>query len=216
MPPPWPRPLGDDALAAGWARAWQALGRPTPAGLRETLEAAWREPHRHHHDATHLRESLALLDRWRREAERPQEVTLALWFHDAVYDARADDNEARSAAWATRALAAAGVEEGAVRRIAALVRATGHDAPPADRDAALLLDIDLAILGSPVARFDRYEREVRKEYGHVPESVWRTARAAVLRGFLARPRLYHLTPAMDAFEVTARHNLAAVLARLAL
>jgi predicted metal-dependent HD superfamily phosphohydrolase len=60
-----------------------------------------------------------------------------------------------------------------VQRIVKLVLASRHDAPPHGRDAALLVDIDLAILGSPPERFERYERGVRLEYGHVPEKAYR-------------------------------------------
>ena len=211
----WPRPLDGDVLAAAWADAWQALGRPAPQGLRESLQAAWAGPQRHYHDTSHLGECLVWLQRWAVQAERPAEVALALWFHDAVYDPRAADNEALSAAWAQRALAQAGVDGDAVRRIAGLILATRHDAPAEEsRDAALLLDIDLAILGSPPDRFARYDRDVRLEYGHVPAPLYRFGRAAVLRRFLARPRLYRTAPAAALLEAPARRNLAAAIAGL--
>ena len=211
----WPRPLDGDALAAGWADAWQALGRPPPQGLCESLQAAWAGPRRHYHDSCHLGECLAWLQRWAAHAERPAEVALALWFHDAVYDPRAADNEALSAAWARRALAQAGADGAAAERVAGLILATRHDAPAEEgRDAALLLDIDLAILGSPPERFARYDRDVRLEYDHVPAPLYRFGRAAVLRRFLARPLLYLTAPAAALLEAPARRNLAAAIAGL--
>ena len=80
---------------------------------------------------------------------------------------------------------------------------------------SLLVDIDLAILGAAPARFDEYERQIRDEYGFVPEAVFREKRAGILRGFLERPALFS-TPALAArFEAAARANLADALARLA-
>ena len=199
-----------------WQRMWQGLGAPKadPALLRALL-ARYTEPHRHYHTLRHLEACFAHFDAVRHAAAHPQEVELALWFHDAVYDPRAADNEALSAAWAQRALAQAGVDGDAVRRIAGLILATRHDAPAEEgRDAALLLDIDLAILGSPAARFERYDRDVRLEYGHVPEALYRFGRAAVLRRFLARPRLYRSAPAAALLEAPARRNLAAAIAGL--
>src|SRR5215468_11201043 len=78
----------------------------------------------------------------------------AIWFHDAIYDTRRNDNEEQSAALAAARLAGT-TDEGRVARIAAMIRATaGHTMPAfadaaAERDCALFLDMDLAILGSP-------------------------------------------------------------------
>jgi predicted metal-dependent HD superfamily phosphohydrolase len=207
----WPQPLDDAALAGTWTDAWTLLGRKPPPSLQQALEAAWSEPQRRYHDLTHLGECLALLGRWKALAGQPAEVTLALWFHDAVYAIDADDNEARSAAWAEEALTAAGVDAAAVERIVGLVLATCHDAPPRGRDAASLIDIDLAILGSPTVRFERY---VRLEHGHVPDDVYRTARAALLQRFLNRARLYYTAPIAVLFEAQARRNLKASIDQL--
>ena len=67
----------------------RALGRPAPAGMQAEQMTAWSEPHRHFHEQSHLRECLALWTRWRDNSPRPGEVAIALWFHDAVYDAQA-------------------------------------------------------------------------------------------------------------------------------
>ena len=82
-------------------------------------------------------------------------------------------------------------------------------------DAQLLVDIDLAILGSPPERFERYDQDVRKEYAWVPGFRFQDKRAQVLQGFLDRPRLYHGEAAADLLEGQARINLGAALSRLA-
>jgi predicted metal-dependent HD superfamily phosphohydrolase len=213
--PAFPDPLGEAELPPAWEEAWKLLGHAAPPGLRETLEHAHAEPHRHYHDPRHLRECLALWARWRDQCQHPGEVALALWFHDAVYEPRRSDNEARSAAWAVRSLARAGLAREALQRVHDLIMATRHDAPAAGGDALLLVDIDLAILGSPPARFDSYERDVRKEYGWVPGFRYRRKRAAVLKGFLGRVPLYRCAPAVELLEAQARINLSAALGRLA-
>lgn len=208
-----------NAFASGdaWKRLWTALGASTvPGGLYNQLVRAWGEPQRHYHTLQHLRECLAHCEAAAMLARRPDEVELALWFHDAVYDPRRGDNEQRSADWARSGILAAGCSGAVADRVAALVLATaGHEAPGDDPDAQLLLDIDLAILGAGEVRFAEYERQVRAEYAHVADADWRAGRARVLEGFLARPRIYATAPYHDALEQRARVNLARSLAALA-
>ncbi|MES2251982.1 MAG: N-methyl-D-aspartate receptor NMDAR2C subunit [Pseudomonadota bacterium] len=196
------------ALHANWNAAWQALGVAAPDdALRLELQRRYGEPQRHYHTMQHLGECLAWFDQEQALAERPGEVALALWFHDAIYDVHAHDNEARSADWARQALQAAGASDASADRVHALVMATRHDAVPEGRDAELLIDIDLSILGAERARFDEYERQVHAEYGFVPEEIRLPRRRAILQRFLDRPAIY-ATPRMHALlEARARENL---------
>lgn len=203
----WPSPLDDAAAAAAWSDAWRTLGLAPPGGERERLEAAWSEPQRHYHALGHLRECLAWLARWRSLAARPAEVALALWYHDAVYQVRAHDNEAASAAWARSSLRGAGARMEVADRVHALVMATAHDAPAVGDDASLLVDIDLSILGAPAARFARYDADIRREYAWVDEGTYRARRAQVLARFLAAPSLYRTPVAAHALDAAARLNL---------
>ncbi|HEY9029586.1 MAG TPA: N-methyl-D-aspartate receptor NMDAR2C subunit [Burkholderiaceae bacterium] len=205
----------DDDLQTSWAATWHDLRLPAPGGVAEALVARWDEPHRRYHTLQHLRECLALFDAHRALAQRPGEVALALWFHDAVYDTRRHDNEAASAAWARRVLEAAGAAADVADRVDALILATRHSQVPATGDERLLVDIDLAILGAAPARFAEYERQIRDEYGFVPEPVFREKRAEILRGFLARPALFSTAALAARFEAPARANLAGAIAGLA-
>ena len=205
-----------DRLASLWADAWRDLRLPLPApDVLAALLARWAEPHRRYHTPQHLHECLALFERDRALAEHPGEVAIALWFHDAIYDTARHDNEAASADWAARVLLQAGAAPGVAARVHALIMATRHSEVPATADAKLLVDIDLAILGAEPARFAEYELQIRDEYGFVPEHTFRDRRAAILRGFLARPSLFATPAYADRFDAPARANLARAIARLA-
>ena len=208
--------MAPEALGANWNAAWRALGvAAADEALCTELQCRYSEPQRHYHTLQHLGECLAWFEREKKLAERPGEVALALWFHDAVYDVHAHDNEARSADWARSAILSAGAPADAAERVHALVMATRHDAVPEGRDAELLIDIDLSILGADPARFDEYERQVNAEYAFVPDEVRRPRRRAILQRFLAREAIY-ATPRMHALlEATARANLARSIAALA-
>lgn len=200
---------------ADWQRLWNELGAASVnGGVMNQLVAAHGEPHRHYHTLQHLRECLAHFDAAAALARHPAEVELAIWFHDAVYDPRRRDNEERSAGWARDSVLAAGCPGETAQRVHALVLATQqHVAPPENPDAALLLDIDLAILGAAAARFAEYERQVRAEYAHVDDEAFRAGRRRVLSQFLERPRIYITAVFHDALEARARSNLEAALGR---
>lgn len=187
--------------------------------LREELAGLYMAPDRHYHNLNHIKALLRLLEANRAEFADAEAIEAAIWFHDAIYDSRAKDNEAKSAALAVEKLTGA-VEPKRVARIAAMIEATAtHTVPEfahaASRsDAALFLDMDLSILGAPPADFDAYELAVRKEYGWVAEEAWREGRAAVLRTFLSREHIFHTDTFRRIYEARARKNMARSLVGL--
>ncbi len=180
------------------------------------LEAAYAEPHRRYHTRRHVEACLALLDEVQ-DLDAPQRRLLerALWWHDAVYDPRRADNEARSAARARLALTAEGWGEADIAEVERLVLLTAaHAAPAGDRLGALMVSIDLAVLGAPPAEYAAYAAGVRAEYAHVAQADFRAGRRAVLQRFLAAPAIYPDAAFRLRFEAPARENLAAELAAL--
>ena len=132
---------------------------------------------------------------------------MALWFHDAIYDPQAADNEQRSADWAVAELTRHGVGATSVQHVHALIVATCHSATPSDPDQQLLVDIDLSILGASPARFAEYDAQVRAEYDWVETGVYQTKRKTVLKGFLDRPTIYSTALFKARYEQQARKNL---------
>src|ERR1700730_5682890 len=138
--------------------------------MRAELAAIYRAPARHYHDRRHIEALLGLARDHASALFDRDAVEAAIWFHDAIYDTRRNDNEARSAELAiARLVDAAAPDRGA--GIATMIRATaGHVVPEfadarAAADCALFLDMDLAILGAAPADFAIYEQDGRREYG---------------------------------------------------
>ncbi|MEJ8851939.1 N-methyl-D-aspartate receptor NMDAR2C subunit [Variovorax rhizosphaerae] len=199
-----------------WSDALARVGvaeTPFAEQLFSELTARYREAHRGYHTLQHLAECLSLLQLHIDEAERPGEVALALWFHDAIYDVPGHENEEKSADWARDALIAAGLSAEAAQRVHALVMGTRHSAIPDGNDACLLVDIDLAILGAPGERFAEYERQIRMEYAHVPPEIFEPQRREFLSQFLAREPLFQTSTIRAAREAQARINLRAAITR---
>ena len=145
-----------------WLETWAFLGRTPPDGLLTELLHRYAEPHRAYHTIAHLLECFDRFDEASGLAERRGEVLLALWFHDAIYDPRASDNEERSARWAREVIAETGGSSEEGRRVEGLILSTKHEALSPAGDSPLLVDIDLAILGADAARFAEYESQIRR------------------------------------------------------
>lgn len=192
-----------------WSDLWHRLdARSSPASVFDELTQAYHQPHRAYHSLDHIRDCLAQFDLVRHLAQFLDEVEFALWCHDVIYDPHAADNEAQSAAWATRILREAAVANEVIVRVTTLILATQHHMLPDDPDAALVADIDLSILGRPVVEFDRYEAAIRQEYEWVPEAAYRQARLRILEGFAAQPAIYQTAFFQARYEAQARSNLA--------
>lgn len=220
-------------------RAWTAIAPATSRSWEvfDDLIARHRQPHRRYHAVRHVvwvlrhvRELEAAVPECRDEIEYDSTVVAAAaFFHDAVYDATRTDNEDRSATLAERQLASLDWETAAIKVVAALVRETAshvadhaavdltstpREVMPSPTQRHVLLDADLAVLGSDPAAYAAYATGVRVEYGHLSDDVWRDGRATVLRRLLARPSLYGSEPAREWWEARARANLTAELASL--
>ncbi len=178
------------------------------------------ESHRRYHTARHLVElfwALEDLEAARAVSAREAAVgRIAGWFHDAVYETTnaPGDNEIRSAELAVRDLTALGLEDDDIETVRDLVLATQTHELAHDGLAAAFHDADLWILSSPPGRYEEYTGQVREEYAAVPDDVFRSARAAILRPFLDRESIYATAHATNSWEEAARLNLAAELNRL--
>ena len=196
------------------------VARDLGTALAEGLARQYDRWPRRYHDARHLFACVRTCEDVRGIAPAPDAVAFALWFHDAVYRPWRHDNEARSASQAALAARRWGLDAAFTARVRRLVEATAHlggePAPEAAADPATawVLDIDLGILGAPADVYERYERDVRREYFFVGPARWRRGRAAVLKHFLGQPRIFRTTHFHDLLEARARQNLAAALARL--
>ena len=178
--------------------------------VRDELMSAWDRPG--YHDLLHLTEvldRLAQLSGAGVDADATT-VSLAAWFHDAVYEGGPDDEEL-SAQWAERALPPAYADE-----VARLVRMTAHHRPDDhDAEGCALSDADLAILAAPRERYDAYAAGVRADFAHVADADFRAGRRAVLEDLAAEPHLFHTPQGRTLWEEPARVNLAREITELA-
>lgn len=172
---------------------------------RDEMIRAYSAPGRHYHDVRHIEDCLAALDGVGGLIAREREIlTAAIWWHDIVYDPTRSDNEEESAKLAEANLALDLRHE--VGRLIRLTRT--HNVQPGDRLGAIMISIDLGILGSDASAYAAYAAAIRREYGHVPDDAFRAGRAAVLESFAARPSIYPDAAFAARLERQARANIA--------
>lgn len=192
--------------------------------VEQELVERHAEPHRRYHTLEHLREAETEADRLL--ALEPEAdgvaVHLAIWFHDAIYDATAaaGESEAASADLAVDRLPSLweADRDRIAEEVARLVRLTAdHRVDADDRTGAVLVDADLWVLSAPADRYDRYAADVRAEYAHVADEAWVAGRGSLLTRFLVGlGDVYTAGPEADraARRDRARDNLQRELAAL--
>ncbi len=200
-------------------RQWQTVmarhsNSPDVEGVGRGLLARWSDARRRYHHVGHLRDILGYIDVLAEHADDADAVRLAAWYHDAVFDGRSDDEE-RSARQAEADLAGLGVAADFVAKVARLVRMTAaHNPAAGDRDGEVLSDADLASLALPPEQYRRNSADIRIEFAHVDEDVFRAGRARVIAALLAGPSLYRTPGGRARWEQAARTNLESELAAL--
>lgn len=212
-----------ETMRAKYMQLHADLGGTTddkPGEKFERLAHAYYLPSRKYHTLEHIYWVLKRIDemaddsRGRGAKFEPLEwdtLRWAAWYHDYVMFGRPDDEKksASRALFDWPKLSTAYVLD-AMR----MIEATAHDRIPLDHQAARLCDADLSILGAGTEHFDRYEQQVREEWAHVPDELFKTARAVILKRFVGRPWIFMTDYGRTRWERTARQNLARSMAKL--
>lgn len=185
--------------------AWGA-SREHCAEVYQTLLNAYCSKSRHYHDLTHIEQMLEMASEVGCQIEDKPAFYFAIWFHDAVQKV-GRDSEALSAEFAAKQLSKLHVPEDFVIRVQELILATKHGKQlTLSGDSALLVDIDLSILGSKPELYSQYANNCRKEY-KIPNTIYRSGRRSVLKGFLSQTHIFYTEVFRNRFEQQARINL---------
>ncbi len=186
-------------------------------GILADLRWRYAEPARSCHDWSRVTELLAFAEDLSHAIAERAPFILAILFHKAVFDRRrADWDEASVALMRSKV----GWPAPLLDRAAALIRASARQELPETRDAslrgdaALLLDMDNAVLGEAPARFEVHEAAFRREYAHLSDDAYAAGRASALEVLLWRDRVYWTDRFYLEREKPARRNIARAIERL--
>lgn len=171
------------------------------------IKEKYSEKKRFYHNLTHIQALLKFIETLKEKIQDYQSVSLAIWFHDLIYNTKRNNNEEKSAEFAVKALQEMKIPADIIRLVELMILATKtHDAKALTEDGKLFLDLDLAILGSKAEIYQQYYKAIRKEYSWVPWFLYRHSRKKVLNSFLGRQHIF-FTQEMSQLEGLARKNI---------
>jgi predicted metal-dependent HD superfamily phosphohydrolase len=164
---------------------------------------------RSYHSFVHIGQMFRDLELFFPEVKDFYALKLAILYHDCVYDARASDNEYRSAKAMFLELEGQ-VMPGPLRQAERLIMLTkDHVTGPNDRYGQIMIDLDLAGLGSESAGYRENSDKVRAEYSMFTDEEWARGRTQFIEKFLGRPTIYQSPRGQQLWEDRARENLRA-------
>lgn len=173
-----------------------------------SLVTLYSEPHRAYHNLKHVHNLLGWAENCGEKIEDFQTLSFAIWFHDAIYDTRRNDNEEQSANLAVAKLRSLKVSDAQIAIVRQVILATKtHDLTDLNFDGRLFLDLDLSIFGADELAYQAYSRAIRREYDFVPELLYRNGRQQILQNFLKRDFIYSTEICQEKFELSARENI---------
>jgi len=184
------------------------------ANIGELLRNQYQQPHRKYHNIQHIEYCLAVLEACPVVCNDPMAVRLAVFFHDAVYDTWAKDNEERSTDFAEFCMKRLCLPAYSIGVVRSCILATKHDALVDDWDQQLVADIDLFGLSLPKDEFRANTAKIRLEYFWATDKEFAQGHSAILQKLLDRPHIYQTQWFCDNFEKVAKANLTRVLREL--
>ena len=191
-----------------WKNLCSRIGHPDLDGVWYwRIEKVYSEHSRAYHKLSHILDCLRQFEFLREASECEKAVELAIWFHDAVYDTHASNNEEMSAEFAREIMEEMTLPTSLIGMVIDLILATKHNSRPDTQDQQIIMDVDLAILGQPQRQFDEYESAIREEYRWVSVDMFRTKRTEILNLFLAQKTIYYTETFRDRYEQQARENI---------
>ncbi|MDH3690359.1 MAG: hypothetical protein OEU36_12850 [Gammaproteobacteria bacterium] len=205
--------MNEERFVALWRRCMISTRQIDPSDLYQDLVTRYSEPNRRYHNCDHISHCLSQFDLARDLMDNSDAVEMAMWFHDAVYDLHAKDNELQSAEL-FRNNAVDLINPEFIARVCELVLITRHVDPPGSEDEKYVVDIDLSSFGLPHAEFKRDSDAIRQEYAHIPDKEFYSNRAKFMQSLADQPTLYHTEFFRERYESTAQANLSRALTNL--
>ncbi|MBN2053119.1 pantetheine-phosphate adenylyltransferase [Candidatus Woesearchaeota archaeon] len=168
------------------------------------------KPHRHYHTLSHIVSMLNEFDNLKHMLQNPDQVEFSIWTHDYSYTEKSRVNEEKSAEFSYKLCKEALLPENFANGVKRINIVTKHNIAPQSIDEAIMIDLDLMVLGQSQEIFDDYDDKIAKEYEWMNKEEYKKGRANILQGFLEKAnnhKLYHTDYFRNKYEAQAIENL---------
>lgn len=199
-------------LKSSWCKLLTqfAVDEREASKIFSTLVEAYSVRERHYHNLNHIQHLLDLIEEASGISDRPLVLQFSAWFHDYIYEPQAKDNELKSAIFAEQTLKTLNLPLDLIQSVTQIILSTQKHQPLSDSiDNLIFLDIDLAILGASVTKYQQYAQAIRREYAWLSDRQYQQGRQKILTKFLTRKRIYYTDYFYQQFELAARANISA-------
>lgn len=210
----------ENYLKQRWDELWQKRKKERGEGKLiafTIMRARYQESHRQYHTLRHIYQCYQEFDEVIGQLAWPDAIEATIWFHDAIYEPKKNNNEQESSNYAFNVLVRAGQGGCFARPVSNFILYTDYSKLPgveASQDHKYLHDIDLSVFGQPWDEIIRWEEGIRYEYAWVPEKTYLTKRIEILAGFLKQEPIYLTEYFQKKYETRAKENLARLIQHL--
>ena len=167
----------------------------------------YSESKRHYHTIDHLEAMITELKEVKDIISDWDTTLLAAFYHDIIYKASSNTNEADSAKLAKKRLTEIRYPVDKIEKCVAMILATKQHELSQDIDTNYLIDADLAVLGKNAEEYQKYTEQIREEYTIYPDFMYASGRKKALQHFLQMETIYKTEYFINKYEKQARQNI---------
>ncbi|TDJ69045.1 MAG: hypothetical protein E2O38_14505 [Proteobacteria bacterium] len=200
------QPMVESRFVALWNRCFADAEGEGPATIYVDLVRRYSEPHRRYHTCDHIAHCLKQFDLAAELMDNCDAVEMGLWFHDAIYEPGAADNELESAQLFEEIT---NDQQSLLKQsVYDLIMVTKHPEHPKCLDEKFMVDIDLSSFALPWGVFIQDSQAVREEFSHVPDERFFAGHLKFLNSLVRRPTFFFTDFFQTRYEAIARKNIA--------
>ncbi len=172
----------------------------------QNLKNRYNAKSRYYHNLDHLEN---LLTDFKEVIGFPDDkkdaVHFAIFYHDYIYIPGRSDNEEKSAEEFMKVIQFTDFDQDLL--VHSMILSSQNHLLTGNFIMDTFLDLDMAILGYPTAAYKEYAENIRKEFSHLPNFLFRIARKKFLKELLNRSQIFSTSHFIHKYEIQAQINV---------